>query len=491
MTANPTFVKAIAAAVFAQPTRYAKRLTVRGKAVKESGQVRQNLQPVIWLEVEDFVRYFDHFPTPTGLQRVPFEIFVEAERLYGRSGRVRFCRHSVYTKQFHVIGFDSIIAAYLDPPGAGAPWKTIWAPARFWSDFSSMLPVIARHPGFFFSMFKSAVADFIELRNPLRRFEHFVRRGDIVVTLGASWGIPSYMKHVAEAKRRFGVKFAVLVHDLIPLENESFVEARHVVQFREWLQEAIPIADVVFTVSNYSRDALTKLAAARGWTPPHVEVLAPGSGLSDRPMASAERTIEFPPRFVLFVSTIEIRKNHRLLVRVWRRLMERHGAEAIPVLVFAGQIGWLVDDLLSELAASNYLDGKIVQMPGLMDAELRQAYRACMFTVFPSLCEGWGLPIAESLMQGKFCVASNRTSIPEVGGDLIDYFDPSSEDDALAKIERALLDPDYLAAREARLRAEYRPRTWADCVSGLVEKLETSAAEVISPRDPAVRATSV
>jgi glycosyltransferase involved in cell wall biosynthesis len=171
--------------------------------------------------------------------------------------------------------------------------------------------------------------------------------------------------------------------------------------------------------------------------------------------------------------------------------MERHGAEAIPVLVFAGQIGWLVDDLLSELAASNYLDGKIVQMPGLMDAELRQAYRACMFTVFPSLCEGWGLPIAESLMQGKFCVASNRTSIPEVGGDLIDYFDPSSEDDALAKIERALLDPDYLAAREARLRAEYRPRTWADCVSGLVEKLETSAAEVISPRDPAVRATSV
>jgi glycosyltransferase involved in cell wall biosynthesis len=299
------------------------------------------------------------------------------------------------------------------------------------------------------------------------------------------------MKHVAEAKRRFGVKFAVLVHDLIPLENESFVEARHVVQFREWLQEAIPIADVVFTVSNYSRDALTKLAAARGWTPPHVEVLAPGSGLSDRPMASAERTIEFPPRFVLFVSTIEIRKNHRLLVRVWRRLMERHGAEAIPVLVFAGQIGWLVDDLLSELAASNYLDGKIVQMPGLMDAELRQAYRACMFTVFPSLCEGWGLPIAESLVQGKFCVASNRTSIPEVGGDLIDYFDPSSEDDALAKIERALLDPDYLAAREARLRAEYRPRTWADCVSGLVEKLETSAAEVISPRDPAVRATSV
>jgi hypothetical protein len=59
-----------------------------------------------------------------------------------------------------------------------------------------------------------------------------------------------------------------------------------------------------------------------------------------------------------------------------------------------------------------------------------------------------------------------------VGGDLIDYFDPSNEEDALAKIERVLLDPAYLAAREARLRAEYRPRTWADCARALIGKLD-------------------
>jgi glycosyltransferase involved in cell wall biosynthesis len=148
--------------------------------------------------------------------------------------------------------------------------------------------------------------------------------------------------------------------------------------------------------------------------------------------------------------------------------MERHGADAVPALVFAGQIGWLVDDLLAELASSDYLDGKIVLLPGLSDTELRQAYRSALFTVFPSLCEGWGLPVAESLAHGKFCVASNRTSIPEVGGDFVDYFDPLDDDDALAKIERLLLDPGYLTAREARLRSEYRPRAWADCVQDLV-----------------------
>jgi glycosyltransferase involved in cell wall biosynthesis len=175
---------------------------------------------------------------------------------------------------------------------------------------------------------------------------------------------------------------------------------------------------------------------------------------------------------VLFVSTIEARKNHRLLVKVWRRLLERHGADAVPALIFAGQIGWLVDDLLAELTASDYLHGKIVLVPGLSDAELRQAYRSALFTVFPSLCEGWGLPVAESLAHGKFCVAANSTSIPEVGGDLVDYFDPTNDDDALAKIERLLLDPCYLAAREARLRAEYRPRTWTDCVQALIGKLD-------------------
>jgi glycosyltransferase involved in cell wall biosynthesis len=179
-----------------------------------------------------------------------------------------------------------------------------------------------------------------------------------------------------------------------------------------------------------------------------------------------------PPRFVLFVSTIEIRKNHQLLVKIWQRLVERHGADRVPALIFVGQIGWSIDGLLADLKATEHLNGKIILLRSLSDAELQQVYRDCLFTVFPSLCEGWGLPIAESLAHGKFCVASNRTSIPEVGGDLVDYFDPSSDEDALAKIERPLMDPGYLAAREARIRAEYRCRTWADCVDGLMRALE-------------------
>jgi glycosyltransferase involved in cell wall biosynthesis len=303
------------------------------------------------------------------------------------------------------------------------------------------------------------------------RFERLVRRGDMIVSLGAGWGIPDYVKYIAQAKRCYGIKFSIFVHDVLPIEYESFFEPHHVVQFRNWLQDAIPVADMVFTNSKHSRTALIELAEKSGWRLPRVEILEPGSGMGDR-LTAGGQTISLPTRYVLFVSTIEIRKNHRLLVRVWRRLLERHGTDLVPTLIFVGQMGWSFDGLLAELEASEYLNGKVIVLRGLSDAQLQQAYRSCLFTVFPSFCEGWGLPVAESLAHGKFCVASNRTSIPEVGGSLVDYFDPSNEEDALAKIERPLIEPGYLAALEAQLRAEYRRRTWTDCVHALTGAVE-------------------
>jgi glycosyltransferase involved in cell wall biosynthesis len=433
---------------------------------------RNGRQPVVWFEVEDFLRYFDHFRNPTGLQRVAFEMFVEAERLYGAGGRIRFCRLSIYSKKFVPIDFDVVVSAYLNPQGVNAPWKTIWEPARFLDNFYNMLRVILRNPRFFIGISWTAVRDFIDLALRRNRFDRLVKPGDIVVSLGASWGFPNYMKYIAEAKRRYGIKFAVLISDLIPLESRSLVERWHVVKFEKWILEAISSADVLLNVSKYSRNTLVKLAAQAGWSLPRVEVLRLGTGLSDRTEAAAVKAVSLPQQYVLVVSTIEIRKNHRLLIRVWQRLVERYGANNVPVLVFAGQLGWMVDDLLAELAASDYCGGKIQLVHDLSDAELRQAYRSCLFTIFPSLSEGWGLPVSESLLQGKFCVASNRTSIPEVAGDFVDYFDPTNDDDAFAKIERSLFDSPYRAAREARLRTEYRPRSWADCVHELIDKLD-------------------
>jgi glycosyltransferase involved in cell wall biosynthesis len=85
--------------------------------------------------------------------------------------------------------------------------------------------------------------------------------------------------------------------------------------------------------------------------------------------------------------------------------------------------------------------------------------------------------VEESLEQGKLCVASDRGAIPEVGGDLVDYVDVADDASAVAAIERAIFDHDYRAEREARIRREFRPRSWADCAAMLVGHLDRLCAD--------------
>jgi glycosyltransferase involved in cell wall biosynthesis len=232
------------------------------------------------------------------------------------------------------------------------------------------------------------------------------------------------------------------------------------------------------TISCSAQHDLLRIAGARRIAIPPVEVIRYGSGFLPRRLPSNganQNGLEWlPARYVLCVSTLELRKNHRLLLAVWRRMISRHGADAVPTLVLVGRAGYFMLDsssLLAKLAACGYLGGKIVLMSDLSDRVLVEAYRRCLFTVYPSLYEGWGLPVAESMAHGKFCVASNGGAIPEVGGELVDYFDAAIEDDALAKIERPLLDPNYLAEKESQIQARYRPATWSDCAHELVAKV--------------------
>src|SRR5260370_37377566 len=108
-----------------------------------------------------------------------------------------------------------------------APWKTFWEPAIFWRKFPRSFPVIMRHPRFFFSIFKVAARDLVGTLLRTNRVEQFVRRGDMIVSLGAGWGITNYMKDMAERKRCYGIKLAILLHDVIPIKYEAFCASHH------------------------------------------------------------------------------------------------------------------------------------------------------------------------------------------------------------------------------------------------------------------------
>ena len=172
-----------------------------------------------------------------------------------------------------------------------------------------------------------------------------------------------------------------------------------------------------------------------------------------------------PGRFILSVGDVVHRKNHALLLEVWKAL----GAQA-PHLVIAGRIDREGDGLVRRVASDPALRETIRFEPNLDDDALVWLYRNCRFTVFPSLLEGFGLPVAESLGYGKVCLASSAAAIPEAGQGVAISLDPNDAGAWTAAIRR-LADDAVLQAEEARVAAGFRPVSWRDTTDEVLDRL--------------------
>jgi glycosyltransferase involved in cell wall biosynthesis len=129
-------------------------------------------------------------------------------------------------------------------------------------------------------------------------------------------------------------------------------------------------------------------------------------------------------------------------------------------LIFVGRRGWGVNDLMRELSANPATRDTLVVLNEVPDALLRLLYRHCAFVVFPSLYEGYGLPLAEALTHGKPCISSDAGSLPEIGGDLVIRIDPKDTTRWAEAIAHYLRSPQELERTAARITAEFQPVSW-------------------------------
>ncbi len=457
----------------------------------------------LWLDVEDLFQYGVINRRPSGIQRLSFELYSQLNLILG-SG-VKFCRHDPVAGTLRTVPWNMVQEAFmrlLAPlPPDDAPQKP-YSLARF-SRIAGLRALAERLPpelrvqlsqayraqrhalaaqG---AALKSGVRAIAAVPAALRAVQDAKRRagvpaasgvpfrsedarnamrpGDTLGVLGSPWFHPDYAGFVNRIAKARGVGIAVLIYDLIPLVHPEWCDRELVRVFGGWFSSFIPHADTILTISNASAREIERWAARTG-TPIALPIttLPIGSGFSTGPAgadAALPRGLGTDP-FVLLVSTIEARKNHQLAFRVWRRMLDQVPRRQVPRLVFAGRVGWLVGDLMQQLENCNHLDGMISVITNPSDAELAALYRGCRLTLYPSLYEGWGLPVSESLHFGKVCVASNRTSVPEAGGSFCIYFDPENTDEATQVILRACTDDRLIASIEERIRAEFRPTSW-------------------------------
>jgi glycosyltransferase involved in cell wall biosynthesis len=274
--------------------------------------------------------------------------------------------------------------------------------------------------------------------------------------------------------RAEGARLVTLVHDVIPLSHPEYARPQGAAEHRKRVRTIDSFAAGIIGNSQATIDALAP-HMARGMEGRVVRVAHFGADAPDIFGAKGE---ELPDRpYFVYISTIEPRKNHLLLLNIWRRLIEQQG-NAAPMLVLIGRRGWENENVIDILERGEALRGHVIEAGEVSDNRMHALMAGARAMLMPSFAEGFGMPVVEALAAGVPVICSDISAHREVGGDAPDYLDPL---DGLGWLRAVHAYAQRVSpGRDAQLERlqAWRAPTWRlyfDIVEDLLEQLDLSA----------------
>ena len=227
--------------------------------------------------------------------------------------------------------------------------------------------------------------------------------GSHYVVPGSAWMQNShYVEGIVAFKHRYSLRLVPVIMDVIPVRFPFWFNDGYAPIFNQNLAVLLANADRILAISEWTKEDIEHF---RDVTPemfiPSVGVFRLGDQINitlKREKIAHEKTALIPGDlvelgFVLCVGAIYPRKNHKLLYDAWIKLAAKMGSRC-PKLVLVGGVVWNGEDLARALRADARLMDRVVILDNIEDADLAWLYQNCLFTVYPSLYEGWGLPVA-------------------------------------------------------------------------------------------------
>lgn len=264
---------------------------------------------------------------------------------------------------------------------------------------------------------------------------------------------------VSRLARLDDIRIVSFLHDLIPLTHSEYVVPRSVGQHVNRATTISQHSDLVIANSAYTAQALEDFLCPRGMRHPRTVVAHLGVEQHLRPARKEHANQTLGEPYFVVIGTIEARKNHLLLLNVWRDLAQQMGPET-PVLEIIGRRGWEAEAVFDMLDRCSVLSGVVHERSDVSDREMAELVAGARAMLFPSFVEGFGLPLAEALATQTPVVAADIPAFREVGGDAPDYLSPI---DGLgwkeAIVDYARSDSPMRARQQARLGA-FRAPTW-------------------------------
>lgn len=226
---------------------------------------------------------------------------------------------------------------------------------------------------------------------------------------------PRYYRSIAARHARS----VFMIHDLIPLTHAEYCRPGVDQQHRRRVRLALAHADALIANSQATFDTLAHEAELAGLPLPPTAVAHLASGM--QPAGTHARPLARP--YFVMLGTIEPRKNHWLMLHVWRALVEKWGAAA-PTLVVIGRRGWECENVVDMLERCAPIRDFVIEKSNCSDAELQAWLSHAQALLFPSFAEGYGIPLVEALELGVPVIASRLDAFAEISADIPDYLDP-------------------------------------------------------------------
>lgn len=304
---------------------------------------------------------------------------------------------------------------------------------------------------------------------------------DTYISVGLDWDDKD-LRVLFDLKVEAGLQIVLCCYDMIPILYPEFCVDTTRERFPDYILNLARCADTIICISQSTQHDLSSYLRRNNLPNPPLKVVHLGTEMPSR-KSSVEtccpevRDIIKKGSFIMIVSTIEPRKGHEILYNAYQHLHALN-QKNIPLLIFAGRIGWGSDSLIKRLNEDQGIGNKIRILETLSDHDLAVLYEHCLFTVFPSVYEGWGLPVSESLSRGKFCIASNSSSIPEAGGEFCDYIDSRDSIKWAHALLNYINNPALIISRENFIRDRYIHIPWQQTANQII-----GIAESIHPKN--------
>ncbi|WP_245431228.1 glycosyltransferase [Rhodoplanes roseus] len=431
--------------------------------------------------------------TPVGMSRVESDVAAELAR-HPEADLHLVCRGAADGGFRRLTPFELEFLANRDD-GRGvlaARELAAWCPPPPWPE-STIATQVARF-GALHRLAGSSVLSAARLRRALRRRRSptihrspadvapplQVGSGDVLVSVTNPWDdVPA---RVFQALRDRGARVVLVVHDLMVWETPHWTAGRDPRDYSDNMLSVIAAADRLVAVSRATAAGVERAMASIGrQVPPMAVARSAGLQPNAAPYGAAPAGFEGGRPFVVYCSTIEVRKNHIMLLHLWERLRGVLPADRLPVLVFVGRWGWCVDTVRLTIERNWRLAPHLRILEDVPDETLLWLYRHARFCVFPSFTEGFGLPVAESLAAGTPVVVSDHPALIEASEGLMPAIDPSDLPAWHREIEALCLDDARLAALQQRA-TQYRgaaPDELPRAVARAAGLVETRCADAV------------